>query len=117
MTEDDVSRGSHQINLVSGQPYGAVPEPSNIEAVITPFPTGSAGAPQLWKLNHYYEPGAPATETLAPGPGPVFELHNLSTDPEERHNLAAESTEVLAQLQVLLVAERHAKRRQPRQPH
>jgi len=44
-------------NNVSGQPYGAVPEPSNIEAVITPFPTGSAGAPQLWKLNHYYEPG------------------------------------------------------------
>jgi len=70
MTEDDVSRGSHQTNLVSGQPYGAVPEPSNIEAVITPFPTGSAGAPQLWKLNHYYEPGDPATETLTLGPGP-----------------------------------------------
>jgi hypothetical protein len=57
MTEDDVSRGSHQINLVSGQSYGAVPEPSNIESVITPLPTGSAGAPQLWKLTHYYAPG------------------------------------------------------------
>ncbi len=57
MTEDNVGRVSHQINLVSGQPYGAVPEPSNIESVITPLPTGSAGAPQLRKLNHYYEPG------------------------------------------------------------
>jgi len=117
MTEDDVSRGSHQINLFSGKPYGAVPEPSNIEAVITPLPTGSGGAPQLWKLNHYYAPGDPATEPLTPGPEPVFELHNLSTDPEERHNQANEATEVLAQLQALLVAERHAKRRQPRQPH
>jgi hypothetical protein len=115
MTEDDVSRGFHQINLFSGKPYGAVPEPSNIEAVITPLPTGSGGAPQLWKLNHYYEPGDPATEPLTPGPGPVFELHNLSTDPEERHNLANEATEVLAQLQALFVAERHAKRKQPHQ--
>jgi hypothetical protein len=44
-------------------------------------------------------------------------LHNLSTDPEERHNLAPESTEVLAQLQALLIAERHVKHRQPHQPH
>jgi hypothetical protein len=117
MTEDDMSCGSNQINHFTGHPYEAVQQPSNIESVITPLPTGSGGAPQLWKLNHYYAPGDPATEPLTPGPGPVFELHNLSTNPEERHNQANEATEVLAQLQALLVAERHAKRRQPRQPH
>ncbi|MCX5952142.1 MAG: hypothetical protein NTZ40_01300 [Cyanobacteria bacterium] len=84
--------------------------------MITPLPTGSGGAQETWKLNHYYAQGVPATEPLTPGPGPIFELHNLSTDPEERHNLPPESTEVLAQLQAILVAERHAKHRQPRQP-
>ena len=67
--------------------------------MITPRPTGSGGAPQIWKLNHCYAPGEPATEPLTPGPGPIFELHNFSTDPEERHNLAPEAIEVLAQLQ------------------
>ena len=81
--------------------------------MITPLPTGSGGALQIWKLNHCYAPGDPATEPLTLGPGPSFELQNLSTDPGERHNLAPESTQVLAQLQALLVAERHAKHRQP----
>jgi arylsulfatase A-like enzyme len=117
MTEDDVSRGSHQINLFSGHPYEAVQQPSNIESVITTLPSGPGGAEEIWKLNHYYEQTPADVEELAPGDGTVFELHNLSTDPEERHNQANEATEVLAQLQALLVAERHAKRRQPRQPH
>jgi arylsulfatase A-like enzyme len=53
MTEDDVSRGSHQVNLFSGQPYEAVQQPSNIESVITTLPTGPGAAEEIWKLNHY----------------------------------------------------------------
>ncbi len=82
--------------------------------MITPLPTGSGGAPEIWKLNHCYSPGDPATEPLTPGPRPIFELHNFSTDPEERHNLAPEAIEVLAQLQALLVVERQSKRWQHR---
>jgi arylsulfatase A-like enzyme len=114
MTEDDVSCGSHQINLFTGQPYEAVQQPSNIESVITTLPTGPGGAKEIWKLNHYYEQTPADGEELAPGDGTVFELHNLSTDPEERTNHAAEHAELLAQLQALLVSERQSKRREPR---
>ena len=55
MSEDDVSRGSQQINLFSGQPYEAVQQPSNIESVITTLPSGPGGAEEIWKLNHYDE--------------------------------------------------------------
>ncbi len=113
MTEDDVSRGSHQINLFTGQPYEAVQQPSNIESVITTLPTGPGGAEEIWKLNHYYEQCDIDREQLVPGAGAVFELHNLSTDPEERCNQADENVELLGQLQALLVAERQSKRRQP----
>jgi hypothetical protein len=114
MTEDDVSRGSHQINLFSGQPYQAVQQPSNIESVITTLPSGPGGAEEIWKLNHYYEHNLTEGEPLVPGAGSVFELHNLSTDPEERTNHADDNAERLAQLQALLVAERQSKRREPR---
>jgi hypothetical protein len=113
MTEDDVSRGSHQVNLFSGQPYEAVQQPSNIESVITTLPTGPGGAEEIWKLNHYYEQTPTDGEELAPGDGTVFELHNLSTDPEERTNHADGNAEVLVQLQALLIAERQSKRRLP----
>jgi len=114
MTEDDVSRGSQQINLFSGQPYEAVQQPSNIESVITTLPTGPAGAEEIWKPNHYDDQHDTDGEELAPAAGSVFELHNLSTDPEERRNHADEAGEVLIQLQALLVAERQCKRRLPR---
>jgi hypothetical protein len=114
MTENDMSRGSNQINHFTGQPYEAVQQPSNIESVITTLPTGPGGAKEIWKLNHYYEQTPADGEELAPGDGTVFELHNLSTDPEERTNHAAEHAELLAQLQALLVSERQSKRRQPR---
>jgi len=114
MTEDDMSRGSNQINHFTGQPYEAVQQPSNIESVITTLPSGPGGAEEIWKLNHYYEHYDTDKEKLDPQAGTVFELHNLTTDPEERRNHAEESAEVLAQLQAVLVAERQSKRRQPR---
>ncbi|MCX5969211.1 MAG: hypothetical protein NTV57_16575 [Cyanobacteria bacterium] len=83
MTEDDVSRRSHQINLFTGQPYEAVQQPSNIESVITTLPIGPGGAGEIWKLNHYYEQCDTDGEQHVPVAEAVFELHNLSSDPEE----------------------------------
>jgi len=117
MSEDDVSHGSQQINLFSGKPYEAVQQPSNIESVITTLPSGPSGAEEIWKLNRYYESRDTGGEPLSPESGTVFELHNLSTNPEERANHADEHAEVLAQLQALLVSERQSKRRLPSRRH
>ena len=35
MTDDDISKGLHQTNPVTGKPYESVVQPSHIEAVIT----------------------------------------------------------------------------------
>jgi len=54
----------------------------------------------VWKLNHYYERldefdrahGLPPANPFAPPPAePAWELHNLTADPEERRNRAADA--------------------------
>lgn len=85
--------------------------------MITTLLTGPGGAEEIWKLNHYYQSRDTDGEQLTPGSGTVFELHNLSTDPEERANHADEHAVVLAQLQALLVSERQSKRRLPSRRH
>ena len=55
MTEDDVTRGSTQTNILSRAPFDAVAQPSCIESVVASLPTGEGGIDELWKLNHYYE--------------------------------------------------------------
>ncbi len=94
MTEDDISRGQTQNNVLSGEPYDAVAFPSRIESTIATLPTGPGGGQELWKLNHYYARldewnaahGIPEDPSAGPEADPLFELHNLTTDPEERHN-------------------------------
>jgi arylsulfatase A-like enzyme len=126
MTEDDVARGLSRLGLVSGQEYEPVPYPSHVESVITSRPTGSgddAAGTAVWKLNHYYERldefdqahGLPANPFAAPPAEPAWELHNLTADPEERHNLAADAdaAAVLRDLQGVLDEQREAKRRLP----
>ena len=96
MTEDDVTRGVTQVNILNGKPFEPVAPPINIESVITSFPTGDGGVQELWKLNHYYErlDDWYANQGVAPNPflpaaaEPEWELHNLTVDPEERHNSA-----------------------------
>ncbi len=121
MTEDDISRGLTQNNVVSGKPFDAVDYPSHVESVIATLPTGPAGAEELWKLDHYYERldewneahGMP-TNPFAPAPAdPLFEMHNLTADPEERHNRVGDVPEALRRLQTILDSERDAKRRVP----
>jgi len=121
MTEDDVSRGPNQQNLLSGVAFEPVSMPSAVESVIAPLPTGPDGAAELWKYNHYYERldewnaahGVPLNPFAAPAAEPLFELHNLTTDPEERRNVIDDQSDVRAQMRVLLDAEREAKRRLP----
>jgi arylsulfatase A-like enzyme len=122
MTEDQVTRGSRQRSFVTDEAYEAVPEPANVESVIATLPTGDAGTPELWKLSHYYErlDEWDAAHGL-PGPGPFasqpaeaeWELYNLTTDPDERHNLdlSAGPAQGLSQL---LETQRDAKRVVPR---
>ena len=121
MTEDDVSRGLTNNNIFTGQPVDAVPPPAHVESVIALLPTGADGGEELWKLNHYYERldewneahQLPSNPFAARTAEPVFELHNLTVDPEERNNLSGSSPPALSRLQAILDAERDAKRRLP----
>ena len=110
MTEDDVTRGSTQTNILSGKPFDAVAQPSCIESVIATLPTGDGGEAELWKLNHYYERldewnadhGMPVNPFAGPAAEPVFELHNLTTDPQERANRAGDSPAVMSDMTSVL---------------
>jgi len=121
MTEDDVTRGMTQGNILTGAPFEPVPQPTSIESVLATLPTGADSAPELWKLNHYYERldewnadhGIAPNPFLGPAAEPAWELHNLTADPEERHNVAATEVGVRVQLSSVLEAERDAKRLVP----
>ncbi len=121
LTEDDVTRGLDQQNILSGTPFDSVAPPGKIESVIATLPTGVDGDGELWKLNHYYErldqwyedKGFAKNPFSDPAADPVFELHNLSTDPEERSNRTTDADGALSQMMGLLDSERDAKRLVP----
>ena len=109
MTEDDISRGSRQGNAFTGEEYDPVRRPSKLESVIAALPTASDGTDELWKLNHYYE-SLPDDSPDAPS---FYELHNLTTDPEERTNEAPNTPPALSTMQATLDTERAEKRLHP----
>jgi arylsulfatase A-like enzyme len=121
MTEDNPSMGSSQVNVLSGAPFDAVSSPSNIESVVASLPTGTEEGNELWKLNHYYDrlddwysqQGFPRNPFQAPPEEPLFEMHNLTQDPEERHNQAESNASVLSLMKSVLADQRDAKRRVP----
>jgi arylsulfatase A-like enzyme len=121
MTEDDISRGLNETNLLTGKPFEPVAFPSRVESVIATLPTGKDRSEELWKLNHYYERlddwnadhGIPKNPFVGPAADSIFELHNLTADPEERHNGAGDNPDALSQLSSILDAEREAKRLLP----
>ena len=43
MTEDDVTRGVTQVNILNGKPFDPVSPPINIESVVATLPTGQEG--------------------------------------------------------------------------
>jgi arylsulfatase A-like enzyme len=120
MTEDEVTRGASQRNVLTGEPFDALTAPARIESVVTTLPTGDDGAPELWKLNHYHdglgawdtEHGVAARDDLGPDED-AWELHNLTTDPEERHNLGATDADVVSRMRTVLEAQRDEKRLLP----
>lgn len=126
MTEDQITRGSRQVNVITGERYEPVAEPDKIESVIARLPTGEGGALELWKLNHSYGSLADWERDHGAAPAPVpdgarrdpveseWEAHNLTRDPEERTNLAASEPGAVSRLQELLLAQRAAKRLLPR---
>ena len=121
MTEDDPGRGLTPQNIITGSAYEPVPFPSHIESVLAPLPTGADGGAELWKLNHYYERlpafeeahGLPANPFAPPPAEDAWELHNLTTDPEERQNRCTDVPDVVRTLQTVLEEQREAKRRVP----
>ncbi|MGD0310884.1 MAG: sulfatase-like hydrolase/transferase [Acidimicrobiales bacterium] len=121
MTEDDVTRGVTQVNILNGAPFDPVAPPVNIESVLATLPTGEGGAPELWKLNHYYDrlddwyaaQGMAPNPFLAPAAEPDWELHNMTADPEERHNRVVDDPAALSGMKSILERERDAKRRLP----
>ena len=121
MTEDDVTRGVTQVNILTGASFDPVAPPTNIESVLATLPTGNGGTPELWKLNHYYErlddwyaaQGVAPNPFRAPAADPDWELHNLTTDPEERLNRAFDDPGVASRMKSVLETERDAKRRIP----
>jgi arylsulfatase A-like enzyme len=121
MTEDQVTKGLTQANVLTGEPFEALRPPACIESVIATLPTGEGGAPELWKLNHYYERldewnaahGLSTPGGAEPAAEPAWELHNLTVDPEERRNLAGDGGDTLRDMRAVLEAQRDAKRLVP----
>ena len=123
MTEDDVTRGVTQVNILNGTPFEPVTPPTNIESVITSLPTGDGRCRRVVEV----EPLLRAPRRLVrerkasrripflpPAAEPQWELHNLTVDPEERHNRAHDDVATLSTLQSVLETERDAKRLIPR---
>jgi arylsulfatase A-like enzyme len=122
MTDDDITRGLAQRNVLTGEPFEALDTLFRIESVIAPLTTGSDGSDELWKLNHYHgglaawhaDHGITAPVSAGGEGESEWELHNLSTDPEERDNLAGASSDTMRAMQSILEAQRDDKRLLPR---
>ena len=122
MTEDDVTRGMTQTNILTGAAFDPSHRQSTSSRCWPRSQPASAGAPELWKLNHYYErlddwyaaQGVAPNPFLGPAAAPDWELHNLTVDPEERHNRALEDPATASTMRSVLDAERDAKRRIPK---
>jgi len=121
MTEDDMSRGQTQTNMLTGASFEAVEHPSLVESVITTLPTAADGGAELWKINHYYErlddwnaANGIAKNPFAPAPADSqWEMHNLTTEPEERKNQVGDDPTNFSRLQSILDEQRDAKRLLP----
>lgn len=114
MTEDQISRGLRSTGALSGEPFEAVPPPAAVESVVADLDG------VIWKLNRYYssEPGGdvdtPDPSRIPGEGGPEdLELHDLTDDPGERDNRAADPTAPLAAMRDLLAARRGAQRLEP----
>ncbi|TQR35032.1 sulfatase-like hydrolase/transferase [Brevibacillus brevis] len=113
MTDDDVTKGQHQVN-VQHQPYDSVIPPNRIETVIACM--NSAGHSALWKYSRYFA-GDVYNPTMTD-----YELYNLTTDPLETRNMViplyknTHSERVRLKMELLLEEQRAQKRLTPFSP-
>lgn len=135
MTEDNVFKGLNQTNLITGNPYEAVAQPSSIEAIIVELKTGQHHHQEIWKFARYFDnpqfwsnPNVSdityvdndgcTEEIVKTEPVPdQYELYNLTQDPLETNNLAApdKNTEDIQQIpKNLLEEQRNQKRLTPK---
>lgn len=138
MTDDNVFKGLHQTNPITGKHYKSVVQPSSIEAIIVSLKTGNDGEPEIWKFARYYDnpqfwtdPGVSDTtvaeedgcvvEIVKTDPVPEqFELYNLTHDPLETENLAdpgccsPETEAIQRTLTNMLEGQRYQKRLKPK---
>jgi arylsulfatase A-like enzyme len=110
MTEDRVLTGLRQTGLITGVPFEPVTGNASVETVVATVAGAGDGA-HLWKLNHYYDADPRADQDG--DDDVVWELFDLTDDPEERVNRASDAA-AFAPVHALLVAERDAKRITPR---
>jgi choline-sulfatase len=116
LTEDEVSRGSHQVSVL-GYEYWPVIQPNTVETVVTYLATGANGVKEKWKYSRYSDnpqfwtdpdeprdvmtivsgnvnqPGVKqATTTVKTQPAAdQAECYNLTQDPLELDNLVNSS--------------------------
>jgi hypothetical protein len=109
MTEDRILSGLRETGLISGQPFEPITGNASIETVVARVPGTDARDPHLWKLNHYYDADPRAEQDDG---DVVYELFDLTTDPEERVNRARDEASFAA-AHALLESERDAKRLTP----
>src|SRR5690606_26949517 len=142
-TDDDPSRGQHQVSFLSHE-YEAIVQPNHLETVVANLPTGPDGAREKWKFTRYYDsqqywsdpsggedvtihvqgnvaragtrPADVAVKTKAPID--QVEVYNVTRDPLELRNLALSDDpavrSAIRRLDALLAQQCAAKRRVPR---
>lgn len=80
-----------------------------------------SGAPELWTLNHYHDGllqwhadhGFDPSPDRTPEVEPAYELHNLTEDAGELHNLSPRRPGPFSELRQTLDAQREGKRLLP----
>jgi choline-sulfatase len=75
LTEDEVSRGSHQVSAL-GYEYRPVIQPNTVETVVTYLATGANGTMQKWKYSRYSDDPQFWTDP-APSSGPPKDVMTI----------------------------------------
>lgn len=113
MTDDDVTKGQHQVSLL-GQAYHSVIPPNRVETVIAALRLDQQKT--IWKYSRYYTCDGDDGSLAPPD---EFELYNLTDDPLEVFNLASpvysspKTEPVRQRMAALLEEQRRLKRLTP----